>query len=470
MITQRFPFSTSFSTAPQNSAVELRAGKHFWFDLDAVNTFCLGDLPARLVDFLRIASSFYVVDRLVKRRPSGGARKPSRTIGLKVGVLDAGFWGQQEVRDAIHHAVELVSGDFWDIDFVEDTSPFCRTKRLLPDPDQGVSPLVCLYSGGLDSAAGLVARMVQSPGRPVLPVTVWHQPRQRHLVGEQLKILRNHFDGAVDPLIVKVAMMWKSLLDRDLEESTQRCRCFLFAALGATAAIMHGQRVVEVFESGVGAINLPLMSGMVGAMTTKSAHPKFLRLMSRLASLIAEGAVEFRLPFFDRTKGEVVRSLAEAGLEELAQLTASCVHYPLRHSRQKQCGICPACIFRRQAMAAAGIAEPDDTYKHDFIATPGGVDRIPSKSLLYLKAFLMQVASLKDVCAGKPLPRPVARHVVSTEVLADGHPPEAVTALLARYRDEWMAIASDGNRRGLPWARLLAASRPQRQGVTHASA
>jgi 7-cyano-7-deazaguanine synthase in queuosine biosynthesis len=470
MITQRFPFSTSFSTGPQNSVVELRAGKHFRFDLDAVNTFCLGDLPARLVDFLRIASSFYVVDRLVKRRLTGGARKPSRTIGLKVGVLEAGFWGQQEVRDAIHDGVEFISGDFWDIEFVEDTSPFCRTNRLLPDPYAGVSPLVCLYSGGLDSVAGLVARMVECPGRQVLPVTVWHQPRQRHLVREQWKILRGRFGVAVDPLIVKVAMMWKSLLDRDLEENTQRCRCFLFASLGAIAAIMHGQRIVEVFESGIGAINLPLMAGMVGARTTKSAHPKFLRLMSRLASLVAEGEVEFRLPFFERTKGEVVRTMVEAGLEELACLTASCVHYPLRHSRHKQCGVCPACVFRRQAIAVAGITEPDDTYKYDFMATPGGVGRIPSKKLLPLKAFLMQVASLKDVCAGKPLPRPIARHVIGTEVLADGHPPAAVTALLARYRDEWMDIATDGNRKGLPWARLLAAPRPQREGVTHASA
>src|SRR5947209_8772037 len=109
MITQRFPFSTSFSTARQNSAVELRAGKHFRLDLDAVNSFCLGDLPARLVDFLRIASSFYVVDRLVKRRPTGGARNRSRTIGLQVRVLDAGFWNRREVCDAIHDALGFVS-------------------------------------------------------------------------------------------------------------------------------------------------------------------------------------------------------------------------------------------------------------------------------------------------------------------------------------------------------------------------
>ena len=303
-----------------------------------------------------------------------------------------------------------------------------------------------------------------------MPVTVWHQPRQRHLVREQLKLLRGRFDARVDPLIVKVAMMWTSLLHRDQEENTQRCRAFLFTTLGAITAIMHGQRLVEMFESGIGAINLPTMAGMVGPMTTKSAHPKFLRLMSRLASLAADGEVEFRLPFFDRTKGEVVRSLAESKLEELAHLTASCVHYPLRHSQQKQCGVCPACVFRRHAMAAAGIVEPEGKYKYDFLGSPDGVSRIPPKRLLHLKAFLMQVASLKDVGAGVPLPRSVARHLLSTEVLADGHPREAVIALLARYRDEWMDIASDGNRKGFAWARLLAAPRPQKQGVTHASA
>jgi 7-cyano-7-deazaguanine synthase in queuosine biosynthesis len=469
MIIQRFPFGMSFWTALQNKAVELQAGKHFHFDLDAANTFCLGDLPARLVDFLRIATSFYVVDRLVKRRPKHGERKPARTMGLKVAVLDAGFWSQSEVRGAIQETVEFVSGDFWEVEFLQDSSPFSWTRRLLPDPYGGVSPLVCLYSGGLDSAAGLVARMVESPGRPVLPVTVWHQPRQRHLVCAQLQILGPRFGVPVDPLIVKVAMMWKSLLDRDQEENTQRCRCFLFATLGAIAAMMHGQGVVEVFESGIGAINPLLMAGMIGAMTTKSAHPKFLRLMSHLASLVADGEVEFRLPFFDKTKGQVVRCLAQARLEKLAHLTASCVHYPLRHSRQKQCGICPACVLRRQAMAVSGIVEPQSTYKYDFLGSRGAASRIPPKKLLPLKAFLLQVASLRDVCAGMPLPRSVARHLISTEVLANGHRQEAVAALLAHYRDEWMDIASYGNRKGFAWARLLAVPQSRKQGVIHAS-
>lgn len=120
-------------------------------------------------------------------------------------------------------------------------------------------------------------------------------------------------------------------------------------------------------------------------------------------------------------------------------------------------------------MVVAGITEPDNPYKYDFMGSPGGANRNPSERLLNLKAFLMQVASLKDVCAGKPLPRPINRHLVSTEVLADGDLPDSLTALFVRYRNEWMDIAADGNRKGLPWARLLAASQSQKEVEIHAS-
>lgn len=145
---------------------------------------------------------------------------------------------------------------------------------VLEDP-----PLICLYTSGLDSGAGLVARMNDNPSRPVIPVTVWHQPRQRHLVHQQYDFLRGHyrkqgFGTQIEPLIVKVAMMWPSAAEEKNQETSQRSRSFLYAALGAITAIMHGQRTIEMFESGVGAINLPLMAGMVGSRALRNlVHP-----------------------------------------------------------------------------------------------------------------------------------------------------------------------------------------------------
>jgi hypothetical protein len=334
MKTQRFPFALSYWTGDRAEATTLQAGKHFRFDLDAVNTCCLGNLPRHLVDLLRIASAVYVVDRLVKRSP----KHSSRTVSLKVGVLDDCLWNRQDVRDSVHEALEFVTGDFWDIEFEPDTQEYKWPTSFLPFPKTNASPLICLYSNGLDSAAGSVARMNENPGRLVVPVTVWHQPRQRHLVHKQYDFLRRHyrnkgFGTQIEPLIVKVAMMWASTAEEKRQERSQRSRSFLFTILGAITAIMHGQQTIEMFESGVGAINLPLMAGMVGSKATRSSHPEFLRLMSKLASLVADSEVKFTLPFEDRTKGEVVKALAAPELQAFAAMTASCIHYPIRHKK-----------------------------------------------------------------------------------------------------------------------------------------
>jgi len=475
MKTQRFPFALSYWTGDPVSATALRAGEHFRFDLDALNTFCLGDLPRHLVDLLRIASAVYVVDRLVKRRPKDGPKTAARTIGLKVEVLQDSLWNRRDVREALRDAVEFVTGDFWDIEFERDSQEYKWPTNFLPFSKPDDSPLVCLYSGVLDSAAGLVARMNENPGRSVIPVTVWHQPRQRHLVQQHYDVLQRHyrtkgFYPQIEPLIVKVAMMWKSATEKKNQETSQRSRSFLFTALGAITAIMHGQRVVEMFESGVGAINLPVMAGMVGPKTTRSSHPEFLRRMTKLASLVADSEVMFTLPFEDRTKGEVVEALAAPELRPLAAMSISCVHFPIRHKKYKQCGLCPACIFRRAALSSARIQEPDDSYKYDLLGPAERINCLAGKHLAYLKAVLLQVAQLKGIENDDRLPPALERHIVGTGIVQRGQPQNDVIKLLARYRDEWMRIASAARERGHAWARLLAPHRPATQGVIHASA
>jgi hypothetical protein len=190
--------------------------------------------------------------------------------------------------------------------------------------------------------------------------------------------------------------------------------------------------------------------------------------MSKLASLIGANEVKFTLPFMDKTKGELVKSLAGVDLQAFAASTVSCVHYPIRHKKYKQCGLCPACIFRRVALRASGIPEPENAYKHGFWGPAERINHLPEKSLAYLKAFLMQVAQLRDIENTDRLPSTFERHVVP-HIVPKGQSQKGVIQLLARYRDEWMNIASEGKARGLDWARLLAAHRPETQGVCHVS-
>jgi hypothetical protein len=264
-------------------------------------------------------------------------------------------------------------------------------------------------------------------------------------------------------------MAWHSALQQ--EETSQRCRPFLFMAVGGVVAAMQGASSVEVLESGVGAINLPLMSGMVGSKATRSSHPELLRLMSRLLTLVSGREIVYRLPFMDRTKGQMVTALANRGLEDLTRSAVSCVHYPLRERPHKQCGVCPACIFRRQAMLVGGIGEPRGTYKFDLFGPSRLVNRIPEHRLKYLKAFLIQVVQLAALDSQNELPRCLRRHLFGSRILGQGDSPRPIIELWRRYRQEWLTIAAQGNERGWSWVRLLTPMTFTNQGgLSHASA
>jgi hypothetical protein len=178
----------------------------------------------------------------------------------------------------------------------------------------------------------------------------------------------------------------------------------------------------------------------------------------------------FTLPFEDRTKGEVVEALADPELRALTAMSASCVHFPIRHKKYKQCGLCSACIFRHAALASARIEEPDDAYGYDFLGPAEQINAQPEKRLAYLKAFLLQVARLRDIENHDRLPPAFERHVVGTGIVQRGQPQKGVIQLLARYRDEWTVIASGARERGHAWAKLLAPQRPATEGVIHAPA
>ncbi len=238
------------------------------------------------------------------------------------------------------------------------------------------------------------------------------------------------------------------------QELSQCCRAFLFTTLGAVTAIEHGAERVEVYENGVGAANLPPMTGMwVGGRSTKGCHPHFLRLMGELASRVAERKVGFVLPFADRTKAQTVHTLIEDGLERLAFDTVSCVHHSPRVSGGKQCGTCFACLGRRQSMLTAGFQEPAGAYLYDLFGPEAG--RVPGSYLHELKATLMQVDQLRCITSETVLPEPLRPWLIGTHVVRDVSEVRPWLAALARYRDEWLALAERCRQEGAGWPRWL---------------
>lgn len=459
------PFAFTIRKDSSTEAQTFSAGEHFRFDVERIEDYFSGHLPSPLIDLLRIAVAVYVADRTIRRRQRDQERQWSRKITLTVGVLEPMFWETDEIRDSLVDCLEFLTDDSWDISFEQDDR---RKRREIqrnlfpPRPDSRL----CLYSAGLDSAAGLGTQLLRSPERPTIPVTVWHQGGQKYNVEKQIGLLRKHFNTELTPLIFKTHLLWGSR-QRWKEEPTQRSRAFLFMSAGAAAAYLSGGSEVEVYESGVGAINLPLLSGMTGSRTTRSTHPEFLRRISGLVSTVASREISFTLPFWEYTKGQMVRNLADAGLHRLAKSTVSCVSYPLRDKKSKQCGICPACIFRRQAILSAGIDEPARTYKYDIFS---GNEPPKEGRLAYLKAFLMQVAELEEVQSGRRLPERVLRHLMGTGILRNGESSAPFIRLLSEYRREWLEVTQQAEQRGYSWTKLLAASGNASEGASRASA
>ena len=422
---------------------DLVNGVNFRLDEDRIPEAWRGYFPPLLRDLARVGTAIHVADRLL-RRPQR-SHGTGRQIDVRVDVASPEFWTNHV--DLIARTLSVVSNDVWNLQFGAGVAEPAQAGLF----DEGdPMPLVCLYSGGLDSAGGLLNRL-RDGVRSVVAVTVCHQPGQRRRVLRQLDAFRRQYHAQIIPIMVRTALRRAPLLKH--QELSQRCRSFLFLAIGGAVAATVGASDVEIYESGVGVLNLPAMTGMlVGARATRSCHPELLRLMTELVTAAAGRRVAFSAPFVHHTKSEVVRVFADESLQTIVPLTASCVHYPVRiRGSAKHCGLCFACIGRRQALFAASVDDPGSEYHRDIVDAQ--FDPTPT-DLENLRADLFQIARLAEL-ASPALPRWFSRHLYGSHVAQPDDPAEPWCELMLRYRAEWLRWIEYGRKRRLEWAGLV---------------
>lgn len=443
-----------FKVTDAGQILTLRHGEHFCIYPTGNNRSFGEELTSRQVDLIRVAIAVHVADRRVRRLKSqNGFRSPT----IEVEVLDVAFWCRRDTLARLKKCVDFLSGgDDWTFNFVRAAN--CRHDRradLFRGQDH--TALVSLYSGGLDSAAGLAARLAQETDRLVVPVTVRHQMRKAKLVREHLAMLvrrglitQNNLVPFQAGAFVRNQSIWRDF-GIGLREVTHRCRPLLFMTVAGTVAGSLGAPRVEVFESGVGSVNLPLISGPADYRTTRSTHPHFLRLVSALVSHVNEAHVEYVLPFADWTKGEMTARLRELGLEELARRSVSCILHPLRGHGWQQCGYCPACVYRRQAMITGGIEESKDAYTVNLFDPSDPLRPIPPRFLRNIQAFYQRIARLSELDEGR-VPNCLKRYLYATHAISSDAQLGAHAKVHMRYRQEWLELIADARERGLPWA------------------
>lgn len=336
----------------------------------------MANLPAIGSDLIDVASYVYFADQASTR---GGlhtfeyGEKWRRHFRFEIPVRKPDVWNQPDVYQALTSTLGFISDDDYEFVFSQHPNPpkaqshFDFTQFT---PDVKEVDDVLLFSGGLDSFGGAVDQIIRQKKRVAL---VSHTPvgkldkRQRELV----EAINEHLPtGHPRPLHVQV----EANKDKELNRAyTQRSRSFLYAALGAIVARIFRLDRIHFYENGIISFNLPTSAQVLGGRATRSTHPKTLRGLESLFSLLFRADFKVENPFLWKTKTDVLAEIKRAKVSRLCAQTSSCSHTWELGTEKSHCGRCSQCIDRRLVAVAAGLSDkddPQDHYKVDVLRGP----------------------------------------------------------------------------------------------------
>jgi 7-cyano-7-deazaguanine synthase in queuosine biosynthesis len=347
------PFAVQWGETQTSS--DLRSDAYDMQDQRIANSLSQ-KLPPLFADAIDIAAAVHCTDRLCIR----GSKRSGwgRDLRLKIPVRCLPVWQSASMRDALFETLQFLTQDHWQIEFDQKAGEFrqSETQEHLFEGPEVRAVEVCLYSGGLDSFAGLAARISEEPHHHYLCVSVTPNHRQRQRQREQLAFLQSEFRARVTHIPVSYCVRDA---ERHPQEPTRRTRGFLFGIIGGLTALMVGSNTLHLYENGIGAINLPLDGSQIGIDNSRSVHPITLGLLSRVLSLLGSQEFVIKNGCFHVTKAEMCRHAAVKQVCRKIADTFSCDGFPVRRRKLAQCGFCTSCLLRRQALEAAALADSD---------------------------------------------------------------------------------------------------------------
>ena len=139
---------------------------HYWLNGERLSHAFGVELPSRMADLLDAAMAVYAADR---RSPRDFKKENTgqRRIHLRLAVREPELWASDEISEQLRELLIWLSEDVWSFEFVRRESipsPAESARFLFPSPTER-SAEVSLFSGGLDSLAGLAARTQEETDR-----------------------------------------------------------------------------------------------------------------------------------------------------------------------------------------------------------------------------------------------------------------------------------------------------------------
>lgn len=334
--------------------------------LENISNRLYKNIPDIVLDLLQVGSYVYAADQTVARGGKtlrGDGVDWRRKFHFNIPVHNPEVWNSPEVKDTLRSTLSFLSDDYYEFDFRAPAKD--PTFEQFIDFENGApwfkADEIALFSGGLDSFAGLCHATIAESRKVVL---VGHRAAPQ-ISKRQLDLL-NDFRlaarGASEFLHVPVWVNKGASLTRD---NNQRTRSFLFAMLGAAVAEMLGLSKISFYENGIVSFNLTDLEQVVGARATRSTHPKALHGMSKLLTLLLEKDFKIESPFMWKTRAEVMQTVCDLGLKQLISSTNSCAHVRTGDPISTHCGVCSQCVDRRFAAIYCSVGEndPEEMYR-----------------------------------------------------------------------------------------------------------
>jgi len=342
-------YQLAVTTEPIEATVKVALiGRDIRSKPEEIARYCLSQHRGVMEDVATIAESIALADRLFPRLRG---KVWARVIELQIPVFELVTFQKPKVLASLTDAIHFLTGDTWLISFVRRPG-YPLTQQILPF-ERMTYKYVTPYSDGLDSFAQSRLLEKEAGERSVLKL------RSAKIGQDSVELQR------------PVLRVPRHLGPMHKAEQTYRSRPFVFFSFAGIGAFVSDADAVVIGETGQGALG-PAMIRYADEWPFRSTHPGFVSRLSRYLSLVFGKEIAFRLPQLWRTKGEVLRRLADENLLHGWDETKSCSVRPNDRHGAPVCGICGGCVLRSLAISSAEIAqsEPDCAFS---LAAPEAV-------------------------------------------------------------------------------------------------
>lgn len=393
-------------------------------------------------DLLEIVATVDYIDRICPRPSTGRAGQPwSRSLPVTIAVHEPDLWAQTPLVLRLCELLHWLTDDEWLLEFKPATHELFQPAVEAPLFERVEdAPSVALFSGGLDSLAGLC----NDAARGNLPIlaSVVSNSRQQACQRATIAALERETGGCVPRISIK-----HHLHGVQAREASHRSRGFMYLAIAGVIAHLRGINDIRVYENGVGAINLPYFDMQHGAFATRSMHPKTLSMMAELLSMVFGGSFAIENPNQYMTKAQMCSDLPSNTWPAMRRTLSCDTAFSHRATKVPSCGICTSCLLRRQALRAAGLVSVDQATQHRFDVLEN--DALSDAKLEDLKLMLSQAADIQDCLkAADPWNAMLAQYPSlltlggSAQLSRNGVDTERLLGMYASYVAEWYEFPS----------------------------